>query len=115
MQAAVIGERRVNAPYGMHGGMPGERGCAYWMRKNQDGSLRKTKLKPSQTINASRGERLIIHTPGGGGYGTPLSAEAVNGANGTHAVVATKETTKVFWPRANGSIAAYQAASEASQ
>lgn len=84
------------------------------MRKNPDGSLRKTKLKPSQTINASRGERLIIHTPGGGGYGTPLSAGA-NGVNGTHPVVATKETTKVFWPRANGSIAAYQAASEASQ
>lgn len=111
----MIGERRVNAPYGMHGGMPGQRGCAYWMRKNPDGSLRKTKLKPSQTINATRGERLIIHTPGGGGYGTPVDAK-INGVNGNVAPVAiTQETTRVFWPRANGSIAAYQAASEASQ
>lgn len=87
------------------------------MRKNPDGTLRKTKLKPSQTINASRGERLIIHTPGGGGYGTPIEEGAIaNGVNGHSAPVAvTQETTKVFWPRANGSIAAYQAASEASQ
>jgi 5-oxoprolinase (ATP-hydrolysing) len=53
----------------MHGGENGERGCAYWMRKSANGELRKTKLRPSQTIDAVRGERLIIHTPGGGGYG----------------------------------------------
>lgn len=75
-----MGERRVNAPYGMHGGEPGERGCSYWMRKNKDGSLRKVKMKPSQTIEASRGDRLIVHTPGGGGYGAPEDVDADSGS-----------------------------------
>lgn len=46
-QAMVIGERRVNQPYGMHGGGAGERGCSYWVRKTSDGGQQKIKLKPS--------------------------------------------------------------------
>jgi 5-oxoprolinase (ATP-hydrolysing) len=93
------------------------------MRKNEDGTLRKTKMKPSQTIDAKRGERLIIHTPGGGGYGTPpekqasaSSTSAANGVNG-HAKEGLIEKIKqtVFHPIANGSLNAYISAGESSQ
>jgi 5-oxoprolinase (ATP-hydrolysing) len=47
MEAAHIGERRVNQPYGMHGGGPGERGATYWMRKSPYGGFRKIKMRPS--------------------------------------------------------------------
>ena len=122
LQAAVIGERRVNVPYGMHGGEPGQRGCSYWMRKNEDGTLRRTKMKPSQTIDAKRGERLIIHTPGGGGYGKPqdiVTKETngvTNGVNG-HANDSLVEKIKqtIFHPIANGSLNAWQNAAETSQ
>lgn len=104
----------------MHGGQPGQRGCAYWMRKNEDGTLRKTKLKPSQTIDAKRGERLIIHTPGGGGYGSP--SEQVNGqgakvqTNGHNEPgIVEKIKQTIFQPIANGSLNAYMSAGEQSQ
>lgn len=119
-QAAVIGERRVNAPYGLHGGEPGQRGCAYWMRRNTDGSLRKTKMKPSQTIDALRGERLVIHTPGGGGYGSKKPTSETSKkvyTNGSHmnGSTPTLNHKTTFYPRANGSINAYQSAGESSQ
>jgi hypothetical protein len=46
----VIGERRVNAPYGLHGGENGERGASYWNKMMPDGTRRTIRLKPSGTI-----------------------------------------------------------------
>ncbi|RSH93770.1 hypothetical protein EHS25_006418 [Saitozyma podzolica] len=116
MEAAHIGERRVNQPYGMHGGGPGERGATYWMRKSPDGGFRRIKMKPSAACHIKAGERLIIHTPGGGGYGS------VDGANGeTTGAMANKKRKIVpgataqyrsTYSRANGSLAEYAAMQE---
>ncbi|ORY61052.1 Hydantoinase B/oxoprolinase-domain-containing protein [Leucosporidium creatinivorum] len=100
MHAMVIGERRVNQPYGMHGGGPGERGCSYWLRKTSDGGQQKIKLKPSPKFAPSVGDRLIIHTPGGGAYGAPTAAPAPTASK------------PVQFPRANGSIAAFMSMQE---
>ncbi|GAA6020774.1 hypothetical protein JCM10207_002019 [Rhodosporidiobolus poonsookiae] len=113
MHAMIIGERRVTFPYGMHGGEPGERGCGYWTRTMPDGTRRTIKLKPSGTIAPQAGDRLIIHTPGGGGYGAPASADKANGVakpstNGFKVDVDKKQQ----YSRANGSVAQYLATQE---
>jgi len=102
MHAMVIGERRVNQPYGMHGGGPGQRGCSFWVRRNDDGTTSTIKLKPSPKIEPSVGDRLIIHTPGGGAYGAP------------GAELKVPESVKELeqWPRANGSVAAFMSMQE---
>ncbi|GJN94162.1 hypothetical protein Rhopal_007236-T1 [Rhodotorula paludigena] len=108
MDCMIIGERRVNRPYGLHGGEGGERGCTYWDKQMPDGTRRVVKMKPSPVFKPRAGDRVILHTPGGGGYGAPEVAEepAMNGvkhngaakANGAHAT---------HYPRANGSVSAY--------
>lgn len=101
-QAMVIGERRVNQPYGMHGGGPGERGCSYWVRQTPEGDKQTIKLKPSPQFAPSAGDRLIIHTPGGGAYGAPTEK----------AKVAAPAAGKENYPRANGSVAAFMSMQE---
>lgn len=91
----------MTQPYGMHGGGPGERGASYWVRAQPDGSVRKIRLRPSGTVHATRGDKIIMHTPGGGGYGTPGE---FNGSVLT--------TEKTFVPRANGSVNAWSSMQE---
>ncbi|GAA5897741.1 hypothetical protein JCM5296_000868 [Sporobolomyces johnsonii] len=110
MHAMLVGERRVTQPYGMHGGEPGERGCSYWIKQMPDGTSRKIKLKPSPTFAPKAGDRLIIHTPGGGGYGTPPSTTTTEGVNGT--TPRLNGEARAHYPRANGSVAAYMSLQE---
>ncbi|GAA6038693.1 hypothetical protein JCM8097_002349 [Rhodosporidiobolus ruineniae] len=113
MHGMVIGERRVNQPYGMHGGLPGERGCSYWDKVMPDGTRRTIKLKPSCTIAPQAGDALIIHTPGGGGYGTSPSPTSNGVAKPvTNGLKVTGLEEKQHYSRANGSVAAYQALQE---
>lgn len=60
---AVIAQRRTIPPPGAHGGRPGSPGAQSLLRP--DGSI----LNPDRTTRAAPGDRLIIHTPGGGGWG----------------------------------------------
>jgi N-methylhydantoinase B len=62
LRFSLIAERRRHAPQGAAGGLPGERG-----RDLLDGEPLPGKV--SGTLKA--GQRLRIHTPGGGGYGPP--------------------------------------------
>lgn len=67
MNVAINGERRVNQPYGMKGGGPGERGAFFLCRKKSDeegGGYRRVKTKPSATVVVRRGDRVVLHTPG---------------------------------------------------
>ncbi|HUT04076.1 MAG TPA: hydantoinase B/oxoprolinase family protein [bacterium] len=62
--ASIISERRKFAPYGLHGGEPGERGRNTLMREGE------TEALPSKCNIAIRpGDVLRIETPGGGGFG----------------------------------------------
>ena len=65
LNAAILSERRVFAPYGLAGGDPGARGENTFIRA--DG--RQVNLGGKNEIKAEIGDCLLIKTPGGGGYG----------------------------------------------
>lgn len=62
---SILSERRTLQPYGLEGGEPGKTGKNLLIRKN--GIALNIGAKRSCAI--SRGERLVIESPGGGGYG----------------------------------------------
>lgn len=70
MQVSILSERRVNAPYGMAGGGEGGRGVNLWIRRDPaDGSTRTISLGGRATTLMGVGDRIVVMTPGGGGYG----------------------------------------------
>ncbi|KAF4125410.1 5-oxoprolinase (ATP-hydrolysing), partial [Geosmithia morbida] len=70
LQVSILSERRVIAPYGMAGGGEGKRGLNLWVRRDpEDGSTRTISLGGKATTRMNAGDRIIILTPGGGGYG----------------------------------------------
>lgn len=62
---SVIGERRLNAPWGLDGGSPGAPGQCL---------LDEEALPPKCERRVRAGQSLRVLTPGGGGHGTPGSA-----------------------------------------
>ncbi len=58
-------ERRVYAPYGLAGGRPGVRGRNLLVRRNGQVELLPGKVE----VVVQRGEKIVLKTPGGGGYG----------------------------------------------
>lgn len=95
---SVITERRVTKPYGMCGGEDGGRGANYWVKRTPDGSERWINLGPKNMVEMGIGDRCIIHTPGGGGFGSPET------------VLPKANLPKTHWPRATGSVSAYATA-----
>ena len=64
VKLTVISERRKLAPYGLFGGEPGKSG------ENIVITNGKSKNMPSKfSIELKKGDRLIVKTPGGGGFG----------------------------------------------
>ena len=64
-EVTLLTERRRFAPWGLAGGSPGARGI----------NLLNGRVVPGKAeLSVRRGDRLRIETPGGGGYGTPLSS-----------------------------------------
>ena len=57
-------ERRINAPYGLHGGEAGERGRNRLITADAERAL-----SGKETTQVEPGDWLIIETPGGGGWG----------------------------------------------
>ena len=64
-KVSILSERRVYPPYGVKEGHPGRRGRNLLVRKN--GTVKQLNSKAERIVQA--GERVIIKTPGGGGYG----------------------------------------------
>ena len=62
---SLMGERRRNQPWGLAGGGPGAVG-EDWLLK-RDGS--REKLPGKTTVDVRAGDRLLVLTPGGGGWG----------------------------------------------
>lgn len=107
LRFSVITERRVTAPYGMAGGDPGGKGVNYWVRKvkkenSKESDERWVNMGPKNMISMQPGDRCVIYTPGGGGWG-------VSGMNSS--VEQRKQLTNghAHLPRAMGSIAAWHA------
>jgi 5-oxoprolinase (ATP-hydrolysing) len=70
MEATLLSQHRVEAPYGMHGGMPGKVGMQLLI--SVDGSVKP--LKGIAGFRVGRGDRVRIETPGGGGWGAPAAS-----------------------------------------
>ena len=67
VELSVLTQHRVQAPFGLHGGQPGERGRQWLVRA--DGTVEPLGGIAGATLQP--GDRLVIETPGGGGWGTP--------------------------------------------
>jgi 5-oxoprolinase (ATP-hydrolysing) len=61
----LLSQHRLEKPYGMQGGAQGKPGNQYVVRK--DGS--RVQLRGIDTIQLLPGDRVVIETPGGGGWG----------------------------------------------
>ena len=67
MQAAILANRRRVPPFGLRGGEPGQCGRNFVVRA--DGRIEE--LPATAAVDLAAGDRFVIETPGGGGYGTP--------------------------------------------
>ena len=65
LEASILSERRVFEPFGIEGGENGKRGFNFLIKRN--GSVFNVGSKNS--INVEPFDRIVILTPGGGGYG----------------------------------------------
>ncbi|MEE8237702.1 MAG: hydantoinase B/oxoprolinase family protein [Gammaproteobacteria bacterium] len=65
MEAAILSNRRRVAPAGLRGGGDGERGRNYLIRS----SGQVEELGATAEVTLAPGDRFVIETPGGGGYG----------------------------------------------
>lgn len=62
---SLLTQRRNSGPYGMRGGESGQKGRQFIVKP--DGST--VELQHTENMDLEKGYRLLIHTPGGGGYG----------------------------------------------
>lgn len=69
VQLSILSERRASAPYGMNGGRSGMKGQNLWIRAKDGLSI---SLGGKNTVMVEAGDRIVVKTPGGGGYGNPL-------------------------------------------
>ena len=74
LTVSILSERRSFQPYGMNGGDPGSRGVnTLTLGKDK----RTISLGGKNTVNVVPGDVLTILTPGGGGFGTPVTTTTV--------------------------------------
>jgi 5-oxoprolinase (ATP-hydrolysing) len=71
---SMISERRVTRPYGMEGGEPGAPGANYWAQKKADGTYTWLNYCHRGQLDMAYGDRFVVQTPGGGGWGKPEDA-----------------------------------------
>jgi 5-oxoprolinase (ATP-hydrolysing) len=66
MAVSVLTQHRIERPFGMAGGQPGQPGAQRVVRA-ENGSV--VKLGSVDGCDVLPGDRLIVETPGGGGWG----------------------------------------------
>ncbi len=71
VSVTILGQHRKVAPYGMKGGGPGKTGDQYIERTNGWREY----ISGSESLEAEKGDRIIIKTPGGGGWGMEIEGE----------------------------------------
>lgn len=62
----------------MAGGEPAQPGLNLYIKKEHDGKERTINIGGKMELNAQPGERIVIHTPGGGGWGSPTGTPTLN-------------------------------------
>lgn len=69
MQASILSNRRQTLPFGLNEGVEGQPGVTY-IERGSGGPVEY--LGFCGTAAVEPGDRIVIETPGGGGYGAPL-------------------------------------------
>ncbi|WVN85371.1 uncharacterized protein L203_100516 [Cryptococcus depauperatus CBS 7841] len=73
LQVSILSERRARAPYGLEGGSHGAPGLNLWIKQPRDeasrGKARTINVGGKGTMQFGVGDCLVLHTPGGGGWG----------------------------------------------
>jgi 5-oxoprolinase (ATP-hydrolysing) len=101
IQVSILSERRVFSPYGLRGGKDAQAGMNLWIRKNgEDAAPTILNLSGKNSAPFKKGDRIVISTPGGGGYGPP------------HEQDQNKPSRRADLVKASGSLGAYKDMSE---
>ncbi len=66
MSLSVLGQHRASGPYGLNGGKPGK-SAVQWVVRSTGETI---ELRSIDGCDVNPGDRWILETPGGGGYGT---------------------------------------------
>jgi N-methylhydantoinase B len=66
-QVSILSERRSNSPWGLHGGQDAKQGVNF---------LNGEPLSAKCSFKVNPGDRLLLATPGGGGWGEETPANA---------------------------------------
>ncbi|KAH8892116.1 hypothetical protein GQ53DRAFT_863833 [Thozetella sp. PMI_491] len=101
IQVSILSERRAFAPYGMNGGSDGKRGVNLWVKKNG----RTINFGGKNTAQMHKGDRIVIQSPGGGGWGVPGSSNRL-------ATTLGGQAKKRFHGVASGTVAMIQSIGE---
>jgi 5-oxoprolinase (ATP-hydrolysing) len=67
VEVNILSQHRVVSPYGLKGGMPGSTGVQKIVSEKGAEKI----LRGMDSATAEAGDRIVIYTPGGGGYGKP--------------------------------------------
>ncbi|KAH0087528.1 hydantoinase B/oxoprolinase, partial [Aureobasidium melanogenum] len=104
VQCSILSERRSRQPYGLEGGEAGASGLNLVIKKDEySNEKRIVNLGAKGTIKLGEGDRIVINSPGGGGWGSVQEGGVTDDK--------TKEKTqaKIL---AGGSVNAYKARQE---
>lgn len=79
LQVSCLMERRSLPPFGLLGGEDALRGQNIWITKNEKTEgYRSVSLPGKCSVRVGKGDRVIIKTPGGGGFGSADVSNEVN-------------------------------------
>jgi N-methylhydantoinase B/oxoprolinase/acetone carboxylase alpha subunit len=67
LELSMLTNRRLRAPFGLAGGCAGTPGRNTIIRASGE----QEEMPSAFRTTAQPGDRLVVETPGGGGYGTP--------------------------------------------
>ncbi|KAG9904322.1 hydantoinase B/oxoprolinase, partial [Aureobasidium melanogenum] len=104
VQCSILSERRSRQPYGLEGGEAGASGLNLVIKKDEySNEKRVVNLGAKGTIKLGEGDRIVINSPGGGGWGSVQEGGIIDDK--------TKEKTQANI-LAGGSVNAYKARQE---
>ncbi|THW92746.1 hydantoinase B/oxoprolinase [Aureobasidium pullulans] len=104
VQCSILSERRSRQPYGLEGGEAGSSGLNLVIKKDEySDEKRVVNLGAKGTIKLNEGDRIIINSPGGGGWGSVEDGGVIDSE------MRTKAQAKIL---AGGSVNSYKARQE---